>query len=232
MSSSTAPGEVRAGAGGRERIRLAAGILGLIAVMLIDHYGALATGAGGLAVLTPLLVPGAILIWLGLRKGWLHGLRTLAIVGLLAATCLTSPAVARLLPLVPQLTICLAVAWLFGRTLRPGAVPLCTQMSRAVHGTLPPAIEAYTRHVTIAWTLFLATLGGLSVLLYCLAPVSTWSVFANLLMLPLVGVMLLAEHTYRSLQYPWFRHATLVESVLAFQRVRPAQAGAPADRGA
>ena len=70
----------------------------------------------------------------------------------------------------------------------------------------------------------LAALSVLSVLLYWRFPIHVWSVFANLLLLPLVGMMFLAEYLYRWLTYRWFGHATLAQSVMAFQRLRAARA--------
>jgi uncharacterized membrane protein len=231
MSSSTAPGEVRAGEDGyRERRRLAVGVAGLIALQLIAHCAALAGAGGGLTVVTPLVLPGALAAWASFSRHPLLGLATLAVLAALAGVCLLSATAAHWLPLGCQLSICLALTWLFGHTLLPGATPLVTQMSRAVHGTLPPLIETYTRQVTLAWTLFLAALGILSLLLFLVAPMRVWSLFANLLLLPLVAAMFLTEYAYRSLRYGWFPHATLTQSVMAFQRLRGVRAAALARR--
>jgi uncharacterized membrane protein len=139
----------------------------------------------------------------------------------LATAALGWPPAARALLLLPQLAICLALAWMFGRTLRAGREPLVTRMSRSVHGALPAAIVAYTRNVTLAWTLFLSAMAVTSVLLYLLAPLPVWSLFANVLFFPLVGLMFLAEYAHRILRYRWFSHASIVQSVAAFRRQRP-----------
>ena len=224
MSSSTAPVEVRASDEGRERIRVALGLMLFVGLQLIAHYAALASAGGGVSVVAPLLLPGAIAAWAGFRSSARAGLCALLVLAVLAAACLLSPVAAHLLPLMCQLLITLALTWLFGHTLLPGAEPLVTQMARAVHGSLPSRIEVYTRRVTLAWTLFLAALSVLSVLLYWRFPIHVWSVFANLLLLPLVGMMFLAEYLYRWLTYRWFGHATLAQSVMAFQRLRAARA--------
>jgi uncharacterized membrane protein len=201
----------------RELLRLT---FAVAALQLIAHRAALASSLGGAAVLAPLLVPGALVIWLGFLRSAAFGVAACAAVAAAASLALEYDAAAQLLPLVCQLAVCLAIAWLFGRTLLPGAVPLVTQMARAVHGTLPARIEAYTRHVTLAWTAFMALLATLSVLLFALAPLRAWSLFANLLLLPLVAFMFLAEYAYRSVRHAWFPHATLLQSVTAFQRLR------------
>jgi uncharacterized membrane protein len=130
------------------------------------------------------------------------------------------PPAARILPLLPQLAICLGLAWMFGRTLLPGREALVTRVSRSVHGALPAAIVAYTRRVTLAWALFLSAMAVASALLYLLAPLEVWSLFANVLFLPMVGLMFLAEYAYRILRYRWFAHASIAQTVAAFCRQR------------
>jgi uncharacterized membrane protein len=57
-----------------------------------------------------------------------------------------------------------------------------------------------------------------SLLLFFLAPLAVWSVFANLLSLPLVVAMFLAEYLYRILRYPNFSHASIRSTFRAFQK--------------
>jgi uncharacterized membrane protein len=224
MSSSTAPGEVWGQAGARRELtRLALAIGALLLVQFAAHRAAVAGGGAGIAALAPLLLPGGIAVLVGFRRGAVPGLAVLAMLAGLSAAAMRAPAAAQLLPLIAQLALCLALAWLFGHTLAPGAVPLVTQMARAVHGALPAPIEAYTRRVTVAWTLFMLLLCAGSLLLFVYAPLPVWSVFANLLLLPLVGLMFLGEYAYRVLRYRWYAHATLAQSVTAFQRLRAAR---------
>ncbi|HZN85899.1 MAG TPA: hypothetical protein VFB53_03845 [Burkholderiales bacterium] len=86
----------------------------------------------------------------------------------------------------------------FGVTLRPGQEALCTRLARAVQGPLSAGAEAYSRGVTLAWALFCAVLVAVSTLLFFLGPLAAWSVFANLLTLPLVGAMFLVEALVRA----------------------------------
>jgi uncharacterized membrane protein len=60
----------------------------------------------------------------------------------------------------------LMLAVVFGRTLAAGHDPLVTRFARLLHRELPPEVVAYTRRVTIAWTIFFATLFVLSCVLY------------------------------------------------------------------
>jgi len=86
----------------------------------------------------------------------------------------------------------------FGVTLRPGQDALCTRMARAVQGgSLSPAAEDYSRGVTLAWAVFCAVIVAASALLFFFGPLAAWSVFANLLTLPLVGAMFVVESLVR-----------------------------------
>ncbi len=85
----------------------------------------------------------------------------------------------------------------FGRTLRPGHVPMVSRFAAILHGHLSPALARYTRNVTWAWTLYFGGMATLSLLLFWLAPVAIWSAFANLLNLPLLVLMFTAEYLAR-----------------------------------
>lgn len=105
----------------------------------------------------------------------------------------------------------------FGRTLIAGRQPLCTRFAQAVHAQLTPQHEIYARQVTIAWTLFFVAMALASTLLFFLAPLATWSVFANFLTLPLVALMFIAEFWIRRWVLPDIRHTHILDSVRAFR---------------
>jgi uncharacterized membrane protein len=100
----------------------------------------------------------------------------------------------------------LALGALFGTSLRPGREALCTRLARAVEGTLSPFGEAYSRRATLAWAMFCAAMVAASTLLFFLAPLPAWSIFANLLTLPLVGAMFVAESLVRVRVCPELGH--------------------------
>ncbi|HET9865193.1 MAG TPA: hypothetical protein VFP37_17260 [Steroidobacteraceae bacterium] len=60
--------------------------------------------------------------------------------------------------LLPPVLIPAGIAWMFGRTLRAGSVPLVERLARGFHAPAVPAPEilAYARRVNWAWTLLLA----------------------------------------------------------------------------
>ena len=85
----------------------------------------------------------------------------------------------------------------FGRTLGRGRKPLCVHFAEMMRSPLPAAHAHYARQVTLAWTVFFAVMALVSSLLFFLAPLATWSIFANFLALPLVALMFIAEFALR-----------------------------------
>jgi len=62
---------------------------------------------------------------------------------------------------------------------------------------LPPAAVAYTRRVTIAWTVFFAINGGIALYTAALAPLTTWALYNGLIAYVLVAAMLCGELVIR-----------------------------------
>jgi uncharacterized membrane protein len=106
-----------------------------------------------------------------------------------------------------------ALATWFAASLRAGRDARVTRFALRVEGRLSPAGLAYTRRVTLAWALFCAAMAAVSALLYFLAPLAAWSVFANLLTLPLVGAMFVAEFLVRVRVCPELGHGGLARGV-------------------
>ncbi len=90
----------------------------------------------------------------------------------------------------------------FGMTLLPGRVALVTALARKMHGTIPDDMAAYTRGVTWAWCVFFAAQLATSLTLFLWAPIAAWSLFVNVLALPLLVLMFVAEHAYRMVHLP------------------------------
>jgi uncharacterized membrane protein len=104
----------------------------------------------------------------------------------------------------------------FGRTLIAAREPLITGFARRVHGSLPPEMETYTRHVTIAWCVFFIAQPAISAALLAWAPLDAWSFFVNVLNLPLLALMFAAEYLYRVTRYRHFPHASILKGVQMF----------------
>ncbi|XYI35710.1 Acyl carrier protein [Cupriavidus oxalaticus] len=127
-----------------------------------------------------------------------------------------------------------ALGLMFGLTLRAGRTPLCAQIAAALHGELTPSHARYARRVTEAWTLFFAAMAGASTLMFVLAPVATWSNFANLGTPLLIAAMFAGEAACRRLAFPGMRHGGLLDAVHGYRAVmaaRAARAVAPARTG-
>ncbi|KAF7600038.1 MAG: hypothetical protein CGU28_04430 [Candidatus Dactylopiibacterium carminicum] len=110
---------------------------------------------------------------------------------------------------------------MFGRTLRSGRHEdaLCTRIAALLHTQpMSPAYLRYTWLVTWAWTLFFAASALLSILLFVLAPPAVWSVFANLLTPPLLGLMFAGEYLIRLRALPGESHFNIADTVRAWQR--------------
>jgi len=58
-----------------------------------------------------------------------------------------------------------------------------------------------------------------SALLFVLAPLRVWSLFANVLNLPLLAMMFLGEYAWRVLRHPHFAPASFPAVVQAFRKL-------------
>src|SRR5690606_14618663 len=124
--------------------------------------------------------------------------------------------------LVPVAFIAL-VAWMFGRTLGPGRMPLITRIVTVLDGVaverLDPALAAYTRALTRAWAVLLLVLAAVNLVLAMIAipdgllaglglqaPVTVtrtqWSWFANLFNYGFIAAFFIVEFQFRKRRFP------------------------------
>jgi uncharacterized membrane protein len=115
-------------------------------------------------------------------------------------------------------TLNLFLLWLFGRTLLRGREPLISQISRHINGELKEEVVEYTRHVTIAWCAYFALQVLVSLGLYLLAPLGTWSFFINVLNLPLLILMFVAEKVYRTRRYPNHPKTSILKAIEVYSK--------------
>lgn len=143
-----------------------------------------------------LVVLGANMLALGLlhKNVWAWGGFALVIAASAAFVALEG---GRLFLYAAPVLVPLALLWFFGRTLRPGEVPLVTRIADTIRGPLPAPVRRYTRRVTQFWMAALAGLALSNLLLALLAPPVIWSLFANFINYLLVGVLFVAEWLYR-----------------------------------
>jgi len=170
-----------------------------VAYVLFGHYAVATPDVGRWVVLlagAPMLVAG-----FGFARDDWRGAAVL-LTGLAAIAALVwawprLPNPVSWIYFVQHVSINVVLGLIFGRSLLPQRQPLCSTFASLVHTTMTPALLRYTRQVTLAWTLFFAASATLSVLLFLLAPIEAWSVFANLLTLPLVAAMFVIENEVR-----------------------------------
>ena len=112
----------------------------------------------------------------------------------------------------------LVLAIVFGRTLVGGREPLCTRFARMVHGALPPEVVRYARQVTLAWTIFFATLFALSCFLYLGHFLAAWSILANVASPILVAAMFVVEYAVRHRALPQWERVGVLGGIRAFSR--------------
>jgi len=129
---------------------------------------------------------------------------------------------------VPHAACNLFLLWFFGRTLRPGGDALITRLARRVHGPLSLELEAYTRRLTLAWCVFFGGQVAVSVLLFAFVSIHAWSIFINILNVPLVALMFIGEYCYRVVRYRNFPHASIATAWRAFASDVSVSAGAKA----
>lgn len=191
----------------------------VISYPLLAHYtneSAQRGNLGALVAIAPVVLIALVLAWRSPRRRLMLGVLVLLCLALWSWW----PALEHHYGVVywlqhagMQLVLCI----IFGRTLVAGRQPLCTRFADAVHGPLTPRHEIYARQVTVAWTLFFAAMMLVSTALFFLAPLATWSVFANFMTLPLVALMFIVEYRVRRRVLPDLPNPHILDAVRAFR---------------
>lgn len=183
----------------RRRLQLAAIVAFAVAYAGLSHYGNSVAKTHDLGVglaLGPVLTVGLLLLWRGTHL-WV------ALLGAAAAAVLLRhywPVLEKNFSVVYLLQeggFYSLMAASFGVSLLGHRVALCTQLADKVHGPLTPQEVLYTRRVTAAWALFFLSITAATLILFVFAPLRLWSLFANFCVLPLIGLMFVAEYAVR-----------------------------------
>lgn len=192
----------------------------LIAWALLAHYGTAGDGSPDLSVLlgvSPIIAAVGLLLW-RTRHPLLAGGGNLLLLGGLIWLWPTLRQNVPLVFFIEHLGTNLALATLFGRSLLGGGEALITQLARAVyHGEISERKRRYTRQATLAWTLFFLSNALISAMLWLLAPQAAWSVFANLLSMPLLAGMFVAEHVWRMFALPPEERPSIAQVARAYR---------------
>jgi uncharacterized membrane protein len=187
-------------------------------LLLAHHYSGSPAEDGGRSVaiaLLPWLIAGIVFAWRSRhRLAWLLACTCLALVAWHYVAAIGHQAA--WFYFAQHVAGNLILAAVFGRSLTGDRVPLCSRIAAATHGNLEPRIALYTRRVTLAWTLFFAGTALLSTLLFAFAPIAAWSLFANLLALPLVALMFIVEYLVRLRVLPDVEHGSILDGVRGY----------------
>lgn len=111
----------------------------------------------------------------------------------------------------PSVLINVALAVLFGMSLRASRVPVISAFARLEHSVLPPDLARYTRTLTWTWTVFFAAMAAISLTLASIGSQSAWSTLANVTNYVLVAALFCGEYLYRRWRFREYRHASLIE---------------------
>jgi len=179
-----------------------------------------------LLALLPLLLICAMFLRPALAQGRLWawaGLTLIAALGLFVALYGDGRQV---IPLV-SLVIFLLMLVLFGRTLRPGDVPLATRVAAAARGYAPeqavtqmaPALQRYTRLLTWFWTVMFALFVLQSLLVTVYAPPAGLGLIIDLSNFALVTLLLVGEYLYHSRRFPNPRHRNFLDFIRELARL-------------
>jgi uncharacterized membrane protein len=170
-------------------------------------------------VLSPMLAAIAIGAWRAGQR-WLGAAAELFVAGLCVQALSGAKVSAPVLYLAQHAGIHLFLAFAFGSTLRAGHTALITTMAARVHASLTPGMTAYTRKLTLAWTLYFIAMATVSLALYALAPFDAWALFANLLTPIALALMFGGEYLLRYRLHPEFERASLVDAIRSYMRVQ------------
>lgn len=146
------------------------------------------------SMLALMLADAIVVAWLARSRGPLRAAALIAAL-LVLTVALRQQAFAA----APSIAVNLALAVLFGSTLRPGSAPLLARIAAVIRPLPDPssAFARYLRRLTLAWVAFFVAMAATSLLLALTAPFAVWSLFVNVLTWPLVGAMFLGEWLYR-----------------------------------
>lgn len=158
-------------------------------------HAAVLTGAPGLRFLAlAVLIVNLLGSWLmaGRAAAWLGAA---ALIGLAAIAARTAGALVFFY--AAPVLICIALSWLFGRTLRHGRTPLITTLAHAIRGPLPAPVARYTRGVTIFWCLTMLAMALVNLGLALFAAPELWSLCTNFFNYLIVALLFVGEWCVR-----------------------------------
>jgi uncharacterized membrane protein len=200
------------------RARVIALAAAAVAYVLFSHWlmtGAPASPWNAVIVVGPMLCAASVVAWQR-RRRLLAALIAIVAAGLVFQAWRGHDIPSGWLYIGQHVAIHLLLALVFGLTLQAGREPLVTALARRVHGAMTPAMAAYSRKVTVAWTGYFVAMATLSLVLYAVAPFEVWATFANLVTPFAILFMFVGEYLLRYRLHPEFERATLAQAVRAY----------------
>jgi uncharacterized membrane protein len=142
---------------------------------------------------------------------------------LLGASVLVDTELLRAITPAWAVLVYVAMGWLFGRSLRKGAMTICEQLARMEHPEgVPPELPAYARTVTILWTWTFAVLALATFLMMAFASTEALSLFTNILSWLVIGGLFIGEYVYRTCwKFPDLNHKNPVKLAISIARNAP-----------
>lgn len=198
--------------------RILAVLLLSVAYIAASHWlmtAAPATPWNAVLVLAPMLLTITWGAWQGGQRP-LAVLAGLSLVALCVQASLPTPLSAQVLYLAQHVGINLFLAVGFGGTLRRGQQALITRLAARLHREFTPDMAAYTRRLTLAWTIYFVAMALLSLGLYAFASFDTWALFANVLTPLAVATLFGGEYWLRYKLHPEFERASLADAIRGY----------------
>lgn len=205
-------------------VRMLGVALAGVGYLLGSHWlmtSAPASEWNAVVVVGPMLAAAALVAWQR-RRRLLAAVAAAATAGLVFQAWRGGGFDANTIYVGQHVAIHLLLATVFGLTLQAGREPLVTALARRVHGDLTSDMAAYSRKVTIAWTIYFLAVAALSVAIFVLAPFALWAALANLATPFALVAMFIGEYFLRYRLHPEFERATLAQAVRAYSSRREA----------
>jgi uncharacterized membrane protein len=205
---------------GRRRPATALVVAFSIAGAVLAHFAIVDRFSPALGALLSLVPAALLLLWIA-RRSRHRWVVAVAIGAAVLAAWIEWSNLERNFPsvfFVEHVGINLALAIVFGHTLAPGRIPLCTRFAELLHGALAPEVVAYTRRVTLAWTLFFALLALTSAVLYLGGFLTAWSALATMASPVLIALMFVVEYAIRLRVLPNWERVGILGGIRAFSR--------------
>jgi uncharacterized membrane protein len=204
----------------RRQLQVAFVILGSVSFAVLAHAALVQGVSPTVGALLSLLPVSLFVAWkVGHTK---HRLVAASLAALAAVALVIGwPQLERHFPdvfFLQHVTINLVLAWVFGRTLAAGRVPLVTHFARMIHGELPAEVERYARRVTIAWTALFIAICAASCVLYLGGWLAAWSFLANFANPALLAAMFVLEYVVRHRVLPDWERVGVLGGIRAFSR--------------